>query len=73
MSEISATIARIRKVAGRKNGLADLAHEAGVPYTTVHSFAQRNWTHKNLEVIEKLAEAAARISARDEDEPRDAA
>ena len=69
MSDISESIAagieRIRSVAERKGGLAALAAEAGVPYTTVHSFAQRGFANKNLEVLEKLAEAAERIAARD--------
>ena len=64
MTEIGSAIERIRKVGDRKGGLADLAREADVPYTTVHSFSERGWTHKNLAVIEKLAAAAERIEAR---------
>ena len=66
MTEIELALQRIRTVADRKGGLVKLAQEADVPYTTVHSFSQRNWSHKNLEVIEKLAAAAERIEARDE-------
>lgn len=61
MTEIEQAISRIRAVAEDKGGLARLAQEAGVPYSTVHSFHQRNWSHKNLEVIEKLSAAALRI------------
>lgn len=65
MTEIEAALQRIRTVADRKGGLADLAREADVPYTTVHSFSERDWQHKNLEVVEKLVAAADRIAARD--------
>lgn len=60
MSEIAQTIGRIRAVADLK-GLAELASEAGVPYSTVHSFAKRGWSHKNLDVLEKLSAAADRM------------
>jgi precorrin-6B methylase 1 len=75
MTEIEAALQRIRTVADRKGGLAILAREADVPYTTVHSFSERDWSHKNLEVIEKLVAAADRIAARDDDagEPQGAA
>lgn len=63
MTEIAAAIERIRRVAEAKGGLARIAAEADVPYTTVHSFQQRDWSHKNIEVIEKLAAAAERIEA----------
>lgn len=63
MTEITAAVDRIRRVADRKGGLTLLAQEAGVPYTTVHSFSQRGWTNKNLDVIEKLVAAAERIEA----------
>lgn len=65
MTQIASAIDRIRRVAGARGGMARLAQEAEVPYTTVHSFSQRNWSHKNLEVIEKLAAAAERIEAQD--------
>lgn len=74
MTEIEAALQRIRTVADRKGGLAELAREADVPYTTVHSFSERDWSHKNLEVVEKLVAAADRIAARAEAaESRDAA
>jgi hypothetical protein len=62
MTEIADTIDNIRAVAD-DIGLAELAREAGVPYTTVKSFADRGWTHKNLDVIEKLGAAAHRRRA----------
>jgi hypothetical protein len=61
MSEIAAAIESI-KTAAERVGLANLAREAGVPYTTVKSFADRGWSHKNLDAIEKLATAADRLS-----------
>lgn len=62
---VERAVSRIRVVAERKGGLAKLAQEAGVPYTTVHSFSRRGWSHSNLEVIDKLANAADRIAAQD--------
>lgn len=67
MTEIEAALQRIRLVADRKGGLAELAREAEVPYTTVHSFADRDWGNKNLSVVEKLVAAADRITAREAD------
>jgi len=64
MTDIAAAIEQIRQVTKEKGSLAELARESGVPYSTVHSFADRDWTHKNLEVIEKLAAAAQRIAAK---------
>lgn len=66
MTEIEQALARIRAVANRKGGLAELSREAEVPYTTIHSFHQRDWQHKNLEVIEKLTAAADRIAQREQ-------
>jgi hypothetical protein len=63
MSEIASTIELIRRAADA-HGLAELAREADVPYTTVHSFAERQWSHKNLEVLEKLSAAAGRLAKR---------
>ncbi len=61
MSEIATAVDTIRAQADRL-GLAALAREAGVPYTTVKSFADRGWSNKNLDVVEKLAEAANRLA-----------
>lgn len=62
MSQIADTIKAVRLTADRV-GFAKLALEAGVPLTTVRSFAGRNWSHKNLETLEKLAQAAQRLQA----------
>lgn len=64
MNEMERAIARIREMADRR-GLAELSREAGVPYSTVHSFAQRAWSNKNLEVLQKLSAAAERLALRD--------
>ena len=66
MTEIATAVERIRRIAERRGGMTLLAREAGVPYTTVHSFSQRDFTNKNLEVVEKLAAAAERIEAADD-------
>jgi hypothetical protein len=50
------------KQAADVHGVSALAREAGVPYTTVKSFSDRNWSHKNLDLLDKLAEAATRLS-----------
>lgn len=65
MSDIASSLARIRLVADRKGGLAELSRVADVPYSTVHSFAKRDWTNKHLDVLEKLAGAAEVITKRD--------
>lgn len=62
MSQIADTIETVR-LAAKRVGFATLALEAGVPLTTVRSFAGRNWRHKNLETLEKLVEAAKRLQA----------
>ncbi|WP_292229393.1 hypothetical protein [Brevundimonas sp.] len=61
MDPIFAIIPNI-KAAAEAHGLAALAREAGVPYTTVKSFSDRNWTHKNLEIITALNGAAVRLA-----------
>lgn len=66
MSEHASPIELIREAAETVN-LAEFAREAGVPYTTVHAFRERNWSHKNLAVIDKLTVAARRILARKRD------
>lgn len=62
MSQVAETIIRVRSTAQRV-GLAEFARAAGVPYTTVKSFADRGWTNKNLEVLTLLDEAAQRLSS----------
>lgn len=61
MSQIATTIDAVRQAAER-DGLPRLALEAGVPYTTVKSFADRGWQNKSLAVFEKLADAAGRLN-----------
>jgi nucleoside phosphorylase len=62
MTSIALTIKNIEKAADA-HGIGALAREAGVPYTTVKSFSDRNWSHKNLDMLDKLANAAVRLSA----------
>jgi hypothetical protein len=60
MTQIYQTIETIRQAADL-HGVGALAREAGVPYTTVKSFSDRNWSHKNLDLIDKLVNAAGRL------------
>ena len=62
MSVISEVLQGVRSTADRV-GVSKLAAEAGVPYTTVRSLAERGWSNKNLATVEKLAAAAARLDA----------
>jgi hypothetical protein len=43
-------------------GITALVDESGVSYTTIRSFRDRGWSHKNLEVLRKLAAAAQRLN-----------
>lgn len=63
MDAIELAIEDVRKAA-EANGLAALARESGVPYTTVKSFADRDWGHKNLDVVRQLAAASRRLLSR---------
>lgn len=63
MSATSPIIDLIR-TAAEKVSLVEFAKEAEVPYTTAHACKQRNWTHGQLETLDKLAAAAERILAR---------
>lgn len=70
MTQITETINAVREAAERV-GLAEFARVADVPYTTVKSFADRGWSHKNFEVLQKLAEAARKLKTRtDKTAPR---
>lgn len=60
MSEIENVLSEIR-LAAEAVGIPVLAAEAGVPLTTVRSYAERGWTHKNLAVIQSLSAAAKRL------------
>jgi hypothetical protein len=62
MTKINQTIETIRQAANL-HGVGVLAREAGVPYTTVKSFSDRNWSHKNLDLIDKLVGAAGRLGS----------
>lgn len=64
MNDIDATINAVRETAKRV-GLPTLAREADVPYTTVQTFAKRDWGHKNLDVLKKLIAASERLAAND--------
>lgn len=61
MTQIAETIEAVRKTAERV-GLAELARVADVPYTTVKSFSDRGWSHKNFEVLQKLSLAVAKLT-----------
>lgn len=63
MTQITETISTIQEAAERV-GLAEFARVADVPYTTVKSFADRGWSHKNFEVLQKLAAAAQKLAPR---------
>lgn len=61
MTQVNDIINNVRKAA-ETHGLAALAREADVPYTTVKSFADRGWSNKNLQVIDALARASDRLA-----------
>ena len=62
MDLIDTAISNVR-AAAQAHGLAELARAAGLPYTTVKSFADRDWSHKNLETIRALNAAADRLAS----------
>lgn len=72
MTCIDSTISAVAATAKRV-GLGVLAAEAGVPYTTVKSFADRKWSHKSLSVIKALAEASERLDAANDSTPQEKA
>lgn len=61
MTQVNDIIDNVRRAA-ETHGLAALAREADVPYTTVKSFADRGWSNKNLQVIDALARASNRLA-----------
>jgi sugar phosphate isomerase/epimerase len=61
MDPIQTAINDVKRAADAK-GLRALADESGVKYTTIKSFHDRDWSHKNLEVLRKLADAARRLN-----------
>lgn len=62
MDQIGSAIQNV-KAAAQTYGLSALAREADLPYTTVKSFADRDWSHKNLDTVRALIGAADRLSA----------
>jgi hypothetical protein len=42
-------------------GVVELAREAGLPKSTVRSYAKRGWTNKYLPICDKLIAAAERL------------
>ena len=61
MTQVNDIINNVRRAA-ETHGLAALAREADVPYTTVKSFSDRGWSNKNLQVIDALARASDRLA-----------
>ena len=66
MSAIEQAMQRVREVAARRGGMKALAREAGVPYTTVHTLAQRGWANQSLDALQRLMDAAERLQMQDE-------
>ena len=62
--DVEVALENIRSVAERNGGVARLAEEAGLPYTTVHAFTRKplEKQHNQIRVFERLAEAAAKLS-----------
>jgi len=65
MTDIEDAVREVRENADRF-GLVALAREAGVPYTTLHTFARRGWRLKSLDMMESLIAAGARLNAEPE-------
>lgn len=64
MVDFSGSLERLKRIGDTKGGAKALSAEAGVPASTVYSFKKRGWSHKNLDVLAKLMEAAERIEQR---------
>ncbi len=62
MDTIDNAILNVRKAA-EAQGLAALAREADVPYTSLKSFADRGWTNKHLALLQRLDAAAHRLTS----------
>lgn len=60
MISVSERLARVGRVADRV-GVTRLAREAGVPLSTVRSYADRGWTQNGLPICDKLIAAAERL------------
>ena len=50
----------IRRVAAEK-GVAALSKEGGVPYTTLRSMEERDWSHRSIDNLVKLTDAARKL------------
>ncbi len=61
MSDVTRAIQQIEAVE-KEIGLAELAREADVPYTTVVGWKAHGWRPKWVATLEKLAQAAERRS-----------
>lgn len=61
MSDLTQAIDRISKVEA-EIGLAELAREADIPYTTAADWKARGWRPKTVVTLERLLEAAERRS-----------
>jgi hypothetical protein len=64
MTDITRAIQQIEAVE-QKIGVAELAREAAIPYTTLVGWKAHGWRPKGVATLEKLAAAAER-RARDE-------
>lgn len=63
MTDFATTIERLRAISSVRGGMAELHKKSGVPVSTIVSFAKRDWTHKNIATIVRLAEAVEKIDA----------
>lgn len=63
MNPISQTVADIANL-HKEVGTAELARLTGLPYMTIKDAAARNFRHRSVEVLETLADAAAKKRAR---------
>lgn len=61
MTDFSTTLERLRAISSIRGGKSELHRKSGVPMSTIQSFAKRDWTHKNIETIVRLAEAVEKI------------
>jgi hypothetical protein len=64
MSDLQSGLQRVRTIGDQPGGIARLAEESGLPYSSVHSFARRGWRHRSLDFLVRLSQAAERITAR---------
>ncbi|MFC5374012.1 hypothetical protein ACFPIF_15720 [Brevundimonas faecalis] len=62
MDMIDTVISNVR-TAAKTHGLAALAREADVPYTSLKSFSDRGWTNKHLLLLQRLDTAAHRLTS----------